>query len=202
MQPDVIPIWKTTWDVLKKNHPSIKVNVFAVPMWKGDFQKDIFKNTYFKDWFRERKHWIEIGQQGHTNSYPPECTRFKKPQYIMIKQGYRKVGTYMPKDYYCFNPPYDRMDDKITPKILENLGFTACLWNKNIIMLKKCNKPLPEDYEIIRTKIDIEERNPDDIQIIFDKLDKSLFDFETKGCEFVTFRDLFKECFLKEEVRV
>ncbi|MDO8623119.1 MAG: hypothetical protein Q7R52_02640 [archaeon] len=199
---DVIPIWKGTWDVLKKNHPKIKVSVFVVPFWKSDFQKDIVKNVYFKEWYKERKNWVEIGQQGYTNSYPPECTRFKKPQGIILKRGYRKLSNYMPQDFYYFKPSYDRMDDNITINILKNLGFSACIWNKSIIMLKKCDNPISEDCEIIQTKINIEERNPDDIKVLFKKLDDSFYEFEQQDCEFITFRDLIYDCFKKEKAEV
>ena len=201
VQPDILPIWKGTWDVLKNNHPKIKVTAFVVPFWKGNIQNDIVKNNDFKEWYSKRKSWIEIGQQGYTHSYPPECMRFKKPQAIILKRGFRKISNYMPQDFYSFKPPYDRIDDNITLKILENLGFSACIWNGHIVMLKKCINPLKDDYNIIQTKINIDERNPDDIKILFKKLDDAFYDFESKGYEFVTFRDLLYGCFVDEEVK-
>lgn len=189
MNPSVIPIWMNTWDKLKQLHEGLKITAFTVPLWKGISENDVFKSKIFKKWYKERKEWVEIGQQGYTSSHPPECQRFRKPQMTMIKRGNRKIATYMPKNTFVFKPPYYRMDNN-TIEILEQIGFSACVHHGKIILLKEIDKPI-EDFILIESHINMEEKNPDDIQLIYKKMDKYLTDLESKY-QYATFSELIE----------
>ena len=189
MNPSVIPIWKQTWDKIKEAHPWLKITVFTVPLWKGRSDNDIFKNKEFKQWHKERKGWVEIAQQGYSGDYPPECLRFKKPQQALIRRGYRKITTYLPDDFYSFKAPFYRMDHN-TIEILQDLGFSACVQHGRLILLNMMNKPM-EEFIMIESHINIEEKNPDNIQLIHQKMDKYLSELEKKY-QYVTIGELLK----------
>ena len=190
MQPQVIPIWKKTWDQLKKDHPKLKVNVFVVPYWKELPENDVFRNKDFEKWYEERKDWVEIGQMGYHYLNQLECLRFKNPQYAYLRRGYRKVGCFMPKDIYCFKPPKQRMNEHTLP-ILRSLGFSACIYNKEIIMLRKTEKPLNE-YIMVETSINIDSRSPDNINLLQTNFNNYFTKVEQEGNEYITASELIR----------
>lgn len=189
MTPQAIPLWEDTWDKLKQKHKKLKITVFTIPLWKNRRESDVFKNKKFQNWYKMRKSWVELAQLGYTCEKPPECTRFKKPQYAMIKRGYRKLISYMPETIHTFKPPYNRMDG-VTLSILQELGFTCCIYYKSIILLKKTESPI-EDFVIKETHISVGERYSDNINLIYEKIDNYLSSIEKEN-DFVTISELLK----------
>ena len=139
----------------------------------------------------------EIQQQGYKNINPPECKRFRKPQHAILKRGFRKILTYLPDDCYVFKPPFDQMDNN-TLGILSSLGFSACIRYKGLILLRPTFNQLPP-YKIISSRINIDEKTPDDIQKLWKMLDVEFSTFESKGYEFSTLSELLKNNMLEDE---
>ncbi len=194
--PSVIPIWVSTWDKLKQKHPSLKVTAFTVPLYQKRMENDVFHNKDFQAWFKERKEWVEIAQEGYGQRNKLECKRFKKPQYFILRKGYRKIGVYMPKNYYSFKCPDDKMGSS-TLDSLKMLGFSSCMFQGQIIILINLEKQL-EDHIIIGSHINLDERNPDDIQQIQHKLDDYFTKLELEGNDYMTISELIS--LSKEEI--
>ncbi|MDP2672017.1 MAG: hypothetical protein Q8O68_00720 [Candidatus Daviesbacteria bacterium] len=195
--PGVIPIWKQTWDKLHNEHPELKVTAFTIPMWGGISANDIFKNRSFKQWYTQRKSWVEVQQTGYEYSKTAECKKFKKPQYALIRRGQRKILKYAPKNYHVFKSPRDEMNYN-TISILKELGYKACIRYKQVIMLQKTENILPE-YSLIETHININEKYPDDIQKISNKIGSMIDIYQTKKYPLLTISQLIKKTEKKTE---
>lgn len=183
MTPQCIPLWKNTWDRIKQNHPSLLVTVFTIPLYKGRDENDVFRSKDFRAWHKERKSWIDVVQLGYTHA-DPESIRLSKPQHVLIKRGYRKIGRYMAKDVYCFKATQDRIGP-YTDGVLTRLGFSAYMYHNSIVFLKNTMEEA-DDFLPVKTKISIDEQYPDDISKIYNKIDKFLTTMEEKGNTYTT----------------
>lgn len=192
MSPLGVPLFEKFWDGLKERHPNIKLMTFVVPIFKDRGSNDVFKNDHFKGWYVERKDWVEVGQSGFNFSNPPECTRFRKPQYNLLKRGYRKTFSYMPKDFFSFKPPKDRVS-RHTFSILQRIGFSACLYRGRVVLLKPASSLL-SDFQLVETRVGISGRSPDDIAFLHDKVDKHLSFLEEGEVTYTTMNGIIKEC--------
>ncbi len=191
MNPSLIPLWVQTWDELKKRHPDLRVTVFCYPVYKSLPENDVFRNKEFMQWYRERKDWIEIGQLGYGLKNKSDCKRFSSKQYSLLHNGYRKIGSFMPKQYYCFRAPQYKMNEYTLP-ILGSLGFSACMYHGKFIIMCGVDMPL-QDHIVVESSISMDERNPDNIVNIRDKIDQHLSKLEKKGYGYLTTTELIKK---------
>ena len=189
MNPQCLPLWEATWDFIKNKHPKLKVTVFTIPFYKGEAENDVFRNKEFKRWHKERKGWVDIVQLGYTH-FNPECIRLSKPQYILLKRGYRKIGRYMSKKIYCFKPSFDRIGP-YTDGVLTNLGFSAYLYHKSIVFLRTTNSDI-EDFILVKTRISFNEKHPDDISKLFKNISTYLTKMEKQKYSYTTFTNIVK----------
>lgn len=197
MHPGTIPLWVKTWDELKENHPSLKITVFCYPVYKNLPENDVFRDKGFLNWHKERKSWVEIGQLGYGLKNKSDCKRFTSKQYSLLHCGYRKIGSFMPKDVYCFRAPQYKMNEYTLP-ILASLGFTACMYHGKFILLKVVNFPL-EEHTLVESSISMDERNPDNIVNIKEKMDKHLTKLEASRYNYLTTTELIKKSIIKKE---
>lgn len=190
--PQSMPIFEKYWTKIKKTTPKLKLTIFTIPYLKGITTNDIFKDKEFQDWVETKKKWVEIGQMGYMGNNNSECTRFKKIQYKLIKRGYKKIMRYMPDSIHSFRPTDNRIDQN-TFSILQSLGFSICIYHKSFIVLKKIINPI-EDFILIETSIDSDRKRPDNIQIINDKVVRTIKDMKKNKYEFITISGLFENC--------
>lgn len=197
MNPSLIPLWIQTWDDLKKHHPNLKVTVFCYPVYRGLVENDVFRNKEFLQWYRERRGWVEIGQLGYGLKNKSDCKRFSSKQYSLLHNGYRKIGSFMSKEIYSFRAPQYRMNEYTLP-ILVSLGFSACMYHGKFIILCPVDAALT-DHSVVESSISMDERNPDNIVNIKEKMDQHLSKMEKRGYRYLTTTELIKKSILVQK---
>lgn len=193
MYPSCVgPLWEKYWDVLKQRHPKLLVSVFAVPFFWGRKENDIVNNKVFFDWWKKRKSWVEICQHGFKHNHPAECQFFRRRQYVLLRQGLRKIRKYLPNKVMGFKPPFYRYT-KQTFIVLKQLGFSyVVVWGKPVFLVEQ-KVGLPECV-IIESHTNLDEQNVDGIEKIYEKLDLALTELENKGYEYSTYGRIIKKC--------
>ena len=182
------------WDELKKKHEKLQLSIGLVPVWKNKEINNVKYNNDFFDWYKVRKEWVHIIQQGCYNISPSECLRFEKTQQKFIKRGLKKIHKFMPKDIYGFVPPYFRMNNN-TISVLRQLGYSFVVYHNQILFLKNPVKSIPA-FDIIQTFTNLEEEKSNSINLIHDELDIQLTEYE-KIKQYTSFNELAKKVLVR-----
>jgi len=107
------------WDELKKAFPELKVIAFTVADWGN--KENVSDSQEFKNWFEERKDWVQIGVHGYDHLYPPECERDNQEEFIARALGVLK--SFLPEKFLYRAPGFQVTNQ--TEPILKKLGFAG-----------------------------------------------------------------------------
>lgn len=195
LQPFTLSLFEQYWKPLKQKHPNLLVTFFVAPNnqeFNQGKENDISKSEFFKKWFEENKEWCQIECHGYDHTKPPEGLRSKKEQKDLIKKSLEILEPYIDRSFLGFKAPFYRMNEE-TISVLRELDFYWYSQWWNFTPLKITNKRLPEFVEIsTHNNLDIA-NNPDNIDMVYENIDKNLTKLENLGFIYSSFRNIMKE---------
>ncbi len=195
LQPLTLPLFYQYFVPLKKNHPNLKVTFFCTPFNKEftqDEKNDISKSEEFKKWFKDNKKWVEIHPHGLFHTKPPENKESYDEQIELISKSAGALSPYIELNMMGYKAPFYQMNQDMI-KTLHKLGFSWYNQWWTTCLLKPNKKRFQQPIEI-GTHIGFSEaHNPDNIDVIYDKLDTKLYDLEKLGFEYKTINEIVKE---------
>lgn len=153
---------------------------------------EISKSKDFREWYDKRKDWVEIVIHGVDHKKPPEFLRSKEEQEEIIKKCIKDLKPYLNMGCLGFKSPFYRMNNN-TLEILKRLGFKWVNEWWHIVPLEVIKKPLEFMLLPSHTGNLPLQKNPDDIELAYDELNKILFDAESKGFTYATIGEAIKE---------
>ncbi|MEK6880133.1 MAG: hypothetical protein AABY22_11015 [Nanoarchaeota archaeon] len=196
-RPSLISKWYLYWDKLKQEFPDLKVTVYVPTNYQefGETNEDIQDNEEFEEWFIKRKDWIEINLHGTTHRKPPTYLLSYNTQKKDILNSIKILKPYINIESIGFKAPFYRMND-ITKKVLKNCHIKWFnLWWK-IFTFEKT-----EDFNYVvlgtHTGNYALQKNPDDIEIIFDELREKIKKFKDEKYIFSTIGEEIKNYITK-----
>lgn len=194
-RPSLIPLWESTWDKLKEKHPLLKVTVFVAPFNQefGVNEEDNISNSQaFKEWFIERIDWVIIELHGFDHTKPPENIRSEDEQERIVKSSIFALRDYIDVDYIGYKAPFFQANSTMTT-VLARCGIKWYDQWYHLNFVEPNKKPIPP-HLVIPTHTNMEvAQNPDQIDKIYDELDKKLTELEDMGWKYSTYRQIMWE---------
>lgn len=114
------------FDEIKKKYPSFKLIAFTI----GNFEnKENLKDSErFKQWFSERKDWVEIAVHSFDHLYPPDGDRENEEEWI--EKALNSLKIFLPKEYGYRSAGWQTTNK--TLGILKKLGFSYIAYENKI----------------------------------------------------------------------
>lgn len=182
------------WDQLKAAHPALKVTCFVPARFHNDVKNDIYKSREFREWFRQRKGWVEVAAHGLFHEGPKEFKKFSRHQERFVARMVVKLRRYLPG---CpgFKAPFNELREDVTVPILERAGFAYVVGQDSVrflVEMEDAQKRPP--FIIIRSHTNVSDRIggrtqdclADNINLCKVTLHKRLKYYERMHCSFVT----------------
>lgn len=195
LRPETLHLFERYWKPLKEKHPDLKVTFYVSPFYQ-EFgikeENDIYRSEEFFEWYEKNKDWVAIEIHGYDHTKEPENLRSYEEQKELIKKSLDVMRWYIDQECLGYKCPFYRGNSD-TIKILTELGFS---WYSNwwwLHPLKVIKKPMPYFMEFPTHTNGVEANNPDNIDLVYQHLDKKLTEYEEKGFEYSTFRDIIKK---------
>lgn len=194
MRPSMIPLWEEYWDKLKIHHPSLKVTCF-VPVFYQEFnifpEEDVVTSNSFKEWYEERKNWVEINLHGYTHSKPFENRMSYKKQENIIANTLSTMKNFINTSLVGYKAPFYMMDSN-TLKALINLDIKWYDQWWQIYPLAYTKRTLLPYISLGTHTGDYQQNNPDNINKIYDILNTHLYKLEEHNYEYTTATEIIK----------
>lgn len=182
------------WDSLKKYHPLLKVTCFVSGKFHNTLENDVYASKDFKDWYKERKDWVEVAAHGLHHKLPPEFTKFTHHQEKITKAMTTKLRKYLPANP-GFKAPFLRMNHK-TIDIIQNAGYAyVATWNCIHFLVPMANPQLRLPFLIVQSHTNAVDKqgndknefaNKDNINLIKLQLHRQFLRYEKKHVTYGT----------------
>lgn len=114
------------WDEIKLKYPHIKLIAFTISYYK--YEQDISKSLEFRDWYEQRRDWVEIGIHGYDHLFPPEQERENAKE--CVDKSLRILNPFLPKRILYRPPGHQRTVN--TEKDLKELGISGIAYQNRI----------------------------------------------------------------------
>jgi len=111
------------WDKVKEKQPDLKLIAFVIA-------EGIDKSDKFKEWWVQRKDWVEIGVHCYNHKRPQEGWR--TDQEVWIEKALDILKPHLPENF-LYRPPGFRVLPK-TEGVLKKLGFAGIAHQSHIKM--------------------------------------------------------------------
>lgn len=166
----------------------MKLTAFVPAKYGNLMKNDVIRNREFWLWFRENKDWVEVAAHGLSHTLPPEFTKFRHYQEVLVKKMSVKLKRYFPKNA-GFKAPYHKINT-VTLEVLMRAGYSyVASWNTILWMRKLVPNPPSYVLENSHTSL-IEAKHgssayQDNINLIRRVLDKKLKRWERRGVTYL-----------------
>lgn len=114
------------WDEIKLKYPNIRLIAFTIANYK--YEQDISKSAEFKDWYEQRKDWVEIGVHGYDHLFPPEQERENSKE--CVDKSLHILNSFLPKRI-LYRPPGHQRTVR-TEIALRELGVSGIAYQDRI----------------------------------------------------------------------
>lgn len=114
------------WDAIKAEHS--KLNLIAFTIANNRYEEDISKSTEFKEWYEERKDWIQIGLHGYDHGSPPEQERDDAED--LVVKSLKILEPFLPEKF-LYRPPGFQRTIRTEPMLIE-LGCAGIAYQTKI----------------------------------------------------------------------
>jgi predicted deacetylase len=116
----------TLFDGLKKLYPDFKMIAFTIGNFKN--KENLKKSKKFREWYNERKDWVEIAVHSYDHDEIPDGDREYEKEWI--KKGLDSLKEFLPKEYGYRSPGWQTTNK--TEGILKDLGFSYIAYETKI----------------------------------------------------------------------
>lgn len=114
------------FDEIKKKYPFFKLLAFTISNF--EYKETLKDSERFKQWFSERKDWVEIAVHSFDHMYPPDGDRHNEAYFIELARDNLKF--YLPKEYGYRSAGWQTTNR--TEGILKKLGFSYIAYESKI----------------------------------------------------------------------
>lgn len=189
-RPSIIPLFEDTWDKFKEKHPDLFLNMFVPARWHNKDEEDVSLNKDFFNFCKKRP-WLDIIPHGYLHELPPENLRSFEEQHISIKKSLEMLKRYLKGDALGYKCPFYRGNED-TIGVLKNFGFDWFSQWWYICPLRIIKKPMPQFIEVPSHTTSADQKCPDNIDLIYNKVDEILTNLEKQGHKYSTINDIIR----------
>lgn len=127
--------WKW-WNLLKANHPKLKLNAFVIPN-RDYLEAELISDRIFCGWLETVKDWVSFYLHGYAHDRPPENLRSADEQKHLIDKGKKLLEQTINIPILGYKAP-GLLLNSYTRDVLKELDFTFICHKDRIDILNDC----------------------------------------------------------------
>lgn len=114
------------WDIVKAKYSNLRLIAFTIANYKH--MENLNSSTKFKNWYDERKDWVEIGVHGYDHNSPPEQERDNAEE--LVNMSIQILKPFLP-ERFLYRPPGFQRSVRTEP-MLVRLGVAGIAYQTKI----------------------------------------------------------------------
>lgn len=192
LQPATLHLWKY-WEDLKAKHPGLRMTAFVSVNNQefGQLNNDVRSSPAFRDWFEQNRGWVEVAMHGFDHTKPPEFQRLRNSQREIILKSWDAMRPFLEEDCVGFKAPYYRMSwDTVELLARYKVSYYSQWWNTHLLV--PARRQMPRVVEVGTHTSLPQGKNPDNIDRVFEDVDRRIAALELDGWQCANLRDIVR----------